>query len=87
MPKPAQVAIVIMRLTIRVLARERAKLLCACPGLRFVLLQDTYGLLFRAGDNRLYHQNMVLIKQGKSYVSDEENAVRPNYLLPTRWPA
>ena len=69
MTKPAQVAIVIMRWTIRVLARERAELLCACPDLCFVLHQDTDGLLLRAGDIRLYHQKMVLIKRGKSYVS------------------
>ena len=59
------------------LARERAKLLCARPDLCFVLLQDADGLLLRARDIRLYHQNAVLIKQGKSYVGDEEMAVRP----------
>jgi hypothetical protein len=48
-----------------VLARERAKILCARPDLCFVTLQDSDGLLLRAGDIGLYHQNMVLIKRGK----------------------
>jgi hypothetical protein len=65
MTKPAQVAIVIMRCTIRVLARERAKILCVRPDLCFITLQDSDGLLLRAGDVGLYHQNMVSIKRGK----------------------
>jgi hypothetical protein len=65
MAKPAQVAIVIVRRTIRVFARERAKVLCARPDLCLIAPQDSDGLLLRAGDIGLYHNNMVLIKRGK----------------------
>jgi hypothetical protein len=65
MTKLAQVAIVVMRWTIRVVARELAKLPCARPDLCFVTLQDSDGLLLRAGDIGLYHQNVALIKRGK----------------------
>jgi hypothetical protein len=78
MTKPTQVAIVIMRLTTRVLARERAKLLCTRPGdLCLVTLQDSDGFLLRAGDIGLYHQNMVFIKRGKFKLCgwSEEKAV------------
>jgi hypothetical protein len=77
MTEPAQVAIVVMRRTIRMLACERAKLLCARPDLCFVALQDGNGLLFRAGDIGLYHQNMALIKRSKLCGwREEEKAVR-----------
>ena len=56
MTKPAQIAIVVMRRTIRVLARERAKFVCTRPNLCFVTLQDSDGLLLRAGNIGLYHQ-------------------------------
>jgi hypothetical protein len=75
MTKPAQVAIVIMRRTIRVFARERAKDLRARPDLCLVTPQDSDGLLLRAGDIRLYHKNMVLIKRCTSCGRREEKAV------------
>ena len=86
MTKPAQVAIVIMRRTIRVFARERAKALCARPDLCLVTPQDSDGLLLRAGDIGLYHKNMVLVKRCMSCGRrGEEKAVGGTHLFPARW--
>lgn len=48
--KPAQVSVVVMGGTIRVLARKLAKLLGTPPDLRFVFLQDRDGFVLRARD-------------------------------------
>lgn len=48
--KPAQVSIVVVGRTVRVLAREHAKLVRAPPDLRFVSFQDRDGLFLRACD-------------------------------------
>jgi len=52
-PEPAQIAIVVVRGAIRVLVRERAKLVCAPPDLRLVSPQDRDRFLFGARDIRL----------------------------------
>ena len=51
--KPAQVSIVVMGRTVRVLLRKRAKLLGAPPDLCFVSPQDRDGFVLRARDFRL----------------------------------
>ena len=55
----AQVSVVIMRGTIRVLARKLAKLLRALPNLRFVFPQNRDGLFLRARDLGLKHTRRV----------------------------
>jgi hypothetical protein len=55
--KRAQVSVVIMRGTIRVLARKPAKLLCVLPNLRFIFPQDRDGLFLRARDLGLLHKS------------------------------